>query len=488
MNPLGIRLLFILAALAVWRILAAAHLGMELHADEAQYWSWSLAPDWGYYSKPPMVAWAIWLGTRLFGDSELGIRALTEVTYPVTALVLYLLVRRLFRGDPKAEVMAFWTALLFATLPFVTLYSWLMTTDAFLVLFWSLSLLLLVTALESGRWRDWLLLGAALGLGLLSKFSMVFFGLSAAAYLVLSPEQRRWLRNPRPYAAAMLAFVILLPNILWNAHHHFVSYHHTAEISQLDRSLFHPGALLEFFLAQFAVFGPLTFSGLILLAARPRRWLADDRLRLLAAFVYVPLLAFLALSLLSRAFANWAAFAYASGITLVVASWLSQGRQRWLVATLVVHLVLAVGIYHAHDLTRALGIQLSRNTDPYSRVTGHRELGAQVASRLMALPPDTRLLVDDRKLFALLRYYARPHSDSARYLNPSGNLGNHFALTVDVRDAPKGRFLLVTRGDLAGQLPKWFASVTPQAPIRIAPYPDYTMSFNTWLLENYTGP
>lgn len=487
MSVHGGRLLLVLVLLSAWRVLAAGHLGMELYADEAQYWTWSLTPDWGYYSKPPMVAWAIWLGTHLFGDGEQGVRALSVLAYPLTAWLLFLFVRRLFRADPRAEAMAFWTGVTYATLPFVSVGAWLITTDAFLILFWSLSLYALTFALESGRWRDWLLLGAAIGLGMMAKYSMVFFGLGLAAYLAASPGRRRLFLDPRPYAAAVVALLPVLPNVAWNAGHHFVSFAHTAEISQLDRALFHPKALMEFFLGQFAVFGPLTCAGLLVLAARPRAWLEDDRMRLLAAFTLAPLAAFLGLALLSRAFANWAAFAYAAGTALVVVAWLRQGRYRLLWAALAVHLVAAVAIYHAHDITDALDVRLSRKTDPYGRVTGYRALGAEVAKRLQALP-GTRLLGNDRKLFALLRYYARPYSDTARYLNPDRRLDNHYALTVDVRDDPHGSFLLVSQDDLADRLSLWFAQVSPQPPIYVRPYPDYVMTYRVWLVRDYRGP
>lgn len=487
MTRYATRLLIILVALAAWRVLAASHLGMELYADEAQYWTWSLTPDWGYYSKPPMVAWAIWLGTHLFGSGELGVRAVSVLVYPLTTWVLFLFVRRLFGTDPRAEAMAFWTGLIYATLPFVSVGAWLITTDAFLILFWSLSLYVLTYALESGRWRHWLLLGLAVGLGLMSKYSMVFFGLGLAAYFAISPERRRLFLDPRPYAAAGLALLLLLPNVLWNASHHFVSYEHTAEISQLDRSLFHPAALWKFFLGQFAVFGPFTFAGLLVLAARPRTWLGDDRLRLLAAFALAPLAAFLGLALLSRAFANWAAFAYASAAALVTVVWLMQGRRRLLAATLGVHLLAAVAMYHAHDITDALGVQLGRKTDPYGRVTGYRALGAEVARRLQA-HPEARLLGDDRKVFALMRYYARPYSDSARYLNPSAGLDNHYALTADVRDDPKGQFLLVSQNDLSARLGDWFAEVVAQPPIHVQPYPNYALDFRVWLVKDYRAP
>jgi 4-amino-4-deoxy-L-arabinose transferase-like glycosyltransferase len=485
-GPLSSRLLLVLAALALWRLLAASHAGMELYADEAQYWTWSLAPDWGYYSKPPMVAWAIWLGTALFGDGELGVRAASVLVYPATAWVLYLLVRRLFARDPRAEVMGFWAALTYASLPMVSLGSWLITTDAFLLLFWSLAMYVLVVALESGRWRHWLALGGAVGLGLMSKYSMVFFAPALLAYLLLTPERRRLLLDPRPYAAALVALLVLAPNMAWNAGHQFVSYQHTAEISQLDRALFHPAAMVEFFLAQFAVFGPITFAALLVLAIRPARWFADHRMRFLAAFALVPLAAFIGLSLLSRAFANWAAFSYVAAAALVAIQLLRQGRRNWLVAALALHLVLAGGMYHLHDVTGALGIQLTRKTDPYGRVTGNRALGAEVAERLR-VHPQARLLGDDRKLFALMRYYARPYSDGARFLNLGSGIDNHYALVADVAAAPAGSFLLVTRRDYGSQLEAWFREATALPPIRLAPYPDYSTEYRVWLLKDYRG-
>ena len=476
-----------LVLLTLWRLLAAWHGNVELYADEAQYWTWSLEPDWGYFSKPPMVAWAIWLSRTLFGDSELGVRAISLLLFPLTSWVLFLLARRLFIEHPQRELIAFWSALIFATLPVVSLGSWLITTDAVLLLFWCLALYFTSVALDSMRWRDWIMLGVVLGLGLLSKYSMVFYGLGFLAYLVLEPNRRGLLRDFRPWVAAAVALLVLAPNMIWNLRNHFVSVQHTAEISQLDRGLFHPDAMLEFFLAQFAVFGPIFFAGLLLLVARPRIWRLDERMRLLAAFSIAPLAAFISLSLLSRAFANWAAFSYVAASVLVTAYWLRQDRRGWLVAALVLNLAFAAVIYHLHDITGALDIQLTRKTDPYGRVTGFRELGREVSLRLQARP-NARLLSSDRKLHALLRYYARPWSEDMRYLNPQARLDNHFALSADLRESPHGEFLLISQGLDAAQLALWFAEVTPMQPIKLNLYPDYQPEYQVWLLRDYRQP
>ena len=56
------------------RLLWLALQPADLYPDEAQYWIWSQQLAFGYYSKPPLVAWLIRLTTGLFGDSEFAIR------------------------------------------------------------------------------------------------------------------------------------------------------------------------------------------------------------------------------------------------------------------------------------------------------------------------------------------------------------------------------------------------------------------------------
>ncbi len=479
-------LLLALALLTLWRVLAVRHLELELYADEAQYWYWSLTPDWGYYSKPPMVAWLIRLGTLVFGDGELGVRAATFALWPATALAIWALTRFLFRGQPWGDRAAVWSALAFATLPMTFLGGVLITTDGPLLLFWALSLYFLARALAEDAWRHWLLVGICAGLGLLSKYSMVFLAPALLLYLGVSPEHRHKLLSPKPYAAAALALLILAPNLLWNARHAFVSFRHTAEISQLDRAWLHPEALLEFAGAQFGVFGPLLALGLVLLLLRPRALLGDARLRFLAAFSLVPLAAFLALSLLSRAFANWAAFAYVAGTVLVVSMWIARDRRRWLAVALGLNLAIGALLYHWHDLARGLGVELSRRTDPYARVTGYRALGREVQRRLAA-QPGARLLGDDRKTFAWLLYYARPLSREAAYFNPGGRIGNHFALTLELARNPHGPFVFVTRGRSAAELGRWFERVEPLELLHIRTHRDHALEYQAWRVEGFRG-
>lgn len=479
-------LLLALFALTAWRFYAAIEANLELYADEAQYFDWSRSLEWGYYSKPPMLAWIIRLSTELFGESELGIRAMSFVLYPLAAWFLFLAVRRGF-ADAAAEHWALAAALLFATLPLVSLGSWLITTDAALLLFWSLSLYFLVRALDRGAWHDWIALGLCVGLGALSKYTMVFFPAALGLFLLSSPAHRHWLVHPRAWTGALVALLTLAPNLLWNAQHDFVSFRHTAEISQLDRELINPIALAEFFAAQFLVFGPVSMAILLLTAWRWSAWWTDVRLRLFALFTLLPLIAFIALSLLSRAFANWAAFAYVAGAAFVAIVLLRAGRRGWLLAAALTNLGIAAALYHAHPLTDTLGIERTRKSDPYARLTGYRALGAAVRER-MASFPHARLLGDDRKTFALLLYYARPQSEGARYFNPDGRIRNHYALTRDIAHAPMGEFILVSRSATVETLAPHFAEIEALAPIHIPLYRDYTLEYRLWRVRDYRSP
>ena len=63
-------LLVIIAIVTTTRIILLLISELNLHGDEAQYWSWSQELDWGYFTKPPLIAWAIHLTTLIFGNSE----------------------------------------------------------------------------------------------------------------------------------------------------------------------------------------------------------------------------------------------------------------------------------------------------------------------------------------------------------------------------------------------------------------------------------
>jgi uncharacterized membrane protein len=316
---------------------------------------------------------------------------------------------------------------------------------------------------------------------------MIIFVVSALIYLALSPSRRHHLKNPKLYAAMVLAALIYLPNLYWNYTHDFVSFKHTEDNAHLEGPLFHPLKMLEFIGAQFGVFGPILFGWLLALLPRYRALCeASEAFKLLWWFI-VPFFALITtISLLSRAHANWSAPMYVASVVLVTAWLLHQGRKGWLHAAIGVNVLLGVAFYHLHDLARVFNVTLTKK-DPYKRVRGWRKLGEEVTA-VMRRYPNAGLLSDDRKEMAELIYYVTPHPFGAVKWNPDHSKKDHYELTTDMRRHIGEDFILVTHRRYApGYWRRYFASARKIEHIVIPLYKDYAMAFDVYYLKDFKG-
>ena len=135
--PKNVQVLFaVLSGLAFFRVTALAFNGTDLFTDEAQYWAWSREPAFGYYSKPPLIAWIIAATTPVCGDSEFCVRLPSVFIHLATSLVVYVIGLRLF-----SERVGFWSAVTFATLPGISVSSGIISTDVPLLFAWAVALL-----------------------------------------------------------------------------------------------------------------------------------------------------------------------------------------------------------------------------------------------------------------------------------------------------------------------------------------------------------
>lgn len=470
--------------LTLWHLVALGTGAVDLSFDEGQYWGWAQEPAWGYYSKPPMVAWAIWATTAVCGDGVACVKASSPLFHLGTGVIIFLIGRRLFAG-----AAGFWSAVVYWMMPGVALSSLVVSTDPPLLFFWSLALLAWVRLIqEEDRW-GWLLLGLALGLGLLSKFAMLFFLLGILLHGVLCVEARRLWRRPGQWLALLPAGMFYLPNLYWNVQNGFVSYAHTRDNANLGPDLFHPERMAEFLGSQFAVFGPILFAILLWLFLRIRPLIREDRnWALLVSFTVPVLLLITVQALLSRAHANWAATAYVAA-TLLVTVWLLQkgGWPRRLVwISLALHLVI-MGIGSHLDLIVARsGLEMPAKYDPQRRVKGWREVGEWVR-QVASDHPDATLLMDERKTQASLVYHARPLGMMARRWNPGPAIVDHYALTRAMTGQEGGDFLLITRRPDAGHVAPSFASAEKLERITVRTHRDQELRLEAWLLRDFKG-
>ncbi len=201
-------------------LLRLVYLGLpDLLPEEAYYWNYARHLDLGYLDHPPMVAWLIGLGAAGFGDTEFGVRSGAFLCWLVTAWFCFALARDLFgKGTALVAVM------LMAVLPFFFLFGFFTTPDAPLTACWAGALFFLERALLAGRARAWWGAGICMGLGLLSKYTIVLLAPATLAFLLLDRPSRRWLRRPEPYLAALLAGLLFSPVILWNIRNDWASF------------------------------------------------------------------------------------------------------------------------------------------------------------------------------------------------------------------------------------------------------------------------
>ncbi|MGH8610483.1 MAG: ArnT family glycosyltransferase, partial [Gammaproteobacteria bacterium] len=394
--------------------------------DEAQYWLWSLSPDWGYYSKPPLIAWAIWSTTHACGHTEWCVRFASPVAHALASIGVYHCARLLFapgvpapagtglikavslRQQPDSEDMppemradriAFWSGLLYATAPGVSFSSTLISTDPFLLLFWAWSLYFFIYAVhqpERDARRFWVLAGIATGLGILSKYAMLLFIPSAILCLVLVPGGLSRIRSFGFWLYVTVALAFLMPNVLWNLAHGLVTISHTWGNAGLGGSLINPGKMLEFLVGQLGVFGPVFIIFMGMLFARPWATRGDKRYLILFSFSFPYLFLYLTLSLISRAHANWSAPVYVAG-AIMVAAWLmeTQARKCWLVAALAVNMALMGFLVTYPASVKLVGIQPAKSNDLFFRQRGQRAYSEAVAA-LWNDYPGTLLVADTR--------------------------------------------------------------------------------------------
>ncbi len=391
-----------IAALVLARILLLVLTPMELGADEAQYWRWAQTLDWGYYSKPPLIAWLIAATTTVFRDSEWAVRLSAPILHGLAGWFLFDLGRRMFDARTGA-----WSAAIYLLMPGVTLSSAIMSTDAVLLPCWSAAMLAVWMLRERPSLAHGALLGLALGVGMLAKYAAGYLLAGAALAALFDPQTRRALLSLPGLVALLVAAAVLSPNLIWNATHGFETVSHTADNANLGAADFNILRLGEFVIDQMGVFGPFGVIGLFaaaVLLVRDKDSDREPRRLWLAAFTAPPLAVIAVQAVISGAHANWAATAYPSACVLV-ASWIGRPVWTWLSRLNVGFNALLALAFFAFTLSPALA-DAAGATGAFKRVRG----SAQLVAYLDAIARDRKasvLMFDEREIWHVVDYYGR---------------------------------------------------------------------------------
>ncbi|HEV2320384.1 MAG TPA: glycosyltransferase family 39 protein, partial [Verrucomicrobiae bacterium] len=249
----------VLGLLLVWRLVYIGSGFIELSGDEALYWLQFKHPALSYYSKPPLTALTIGLGTTLFGTHDFGVRFFS----PVISFILGLVCLRFCARELNAR-LGFALVLITNATPLLIVGANLMTIDPISVLGWTLAMLCGWRAIQpNGRTLDWVWVGFWMGVGFLSKYTGLFQLLSWAVFFALWRPARAHLRRPGPYLALLVNFLLLLPVLIWNAQHDWITVTHVGGRADFGRITdFTTRYFFEFLGAEAGLLNPIFFVGM----------------------------------------------------------------------------------------------------------------------------------------------------------------------------------------------------------------------------------
>lgn len=309
---------FAAALVVLFALRLAAGALLPLSADEAYYWLWSRHLAAGYFDHPPAIAFLIRAGTLLFGDSPFGVRIAGILLSFAATWFVWKSAAALLADEASGRL----AALFFNLTLMVTVEMLAATPDTPQVLAAAAFLWTLTKVAETGNGRWWLAVGAAGGLGLMSKYSTLFLGAGALVWLMTSPPLRRWLVSPWPYLGALVAALLFLPNIAWNVHHGWATF--AFQFGRIAGNHFTLKYLGEFLGAQALLATPFILVLAVFGLVEAGR---TDPKRALVACLLWPSIAYFAIHALhDRVQGNWPCFLYPA---LVVAAVDGLKRSDW---------------------------------------------------------------------------------------------------------------------------------------------------------------
>jgi 4-amino-4-deoxy-L-arabinose transferase-like glycosyltransferase len=472
----------LLALLTLVRLVGLKFSVVDLYFDEAQYWAWSREPAFGYFSKPPLLAWIIAGAEQVCGSSEACLRAPAPLFYFGTSLLVYAVARTLH--DDRVALFA---ALTVALAPGVAFSARIISTDVPLLFFWAMALLAFVRLLSDPGPRWAIVLGLALGLGALAKYAMVYFLVGIALAALLDAEIRRMLRTPWPWLALLIGALVLAPNIWWNLMHGLVTLRHTGDNIQGGGIVLSPINGLSFFAAQFGVFGPVAFAVLLTALLRPAAAGVDRADRLMLAFALPPLVLVTGTAFVTRALANWAAPAFVSAAVVVAAVLVRRRAWNWLAASLAIGLLAQVLLLAGDALADRLHLSWLRNGDVYHRTLGWRALGEKTGA-LARRVGAAAIVAEQRDDVASLLYYWRDQPEQVFAWPAQARPSHHFDLTRALPDGAPEPILLVSRCPSVTRLAGHFTTVEPLGSFSTATGPTSQRTYYGFKLSGQAGP
>ena len=184
---------------------------------------------WGYVAWPPTTPFLARIALTLFSLSPIGLRSFAVISEGLVMLLTGLMIRDL-GGRRWAQILG---AVTVATAPITIVQGGLFQYETFDYLLWVLLAFTIIRLLKSEDPRWWLAIGAAIGLGMMNKYTIAYL-IAGVIVGILATRSRYYLKSRWLWFGALFALVIWLPNLIWQFQNHFISLDFLASIHARD--------------------------------------------------------------------------------------------------------------------------------------------------------------------------------------------------------------------------------------------------------------
>jgi hypothetical protein len=410
-----------------------------LGPDEAQYWTWSQQLDWGYYSKPPGIAWQIALGCFCFGNTEAGVRFGSLLIGFALPLAVFFLAKHCLLKSKTA----FWSAIAMAASPIGVLASFLAITDAGIVLFWTLASIVIVSALNRERAPNYLLVGFLVLCGALFKWQIYYFWIFVLVF-VWPSKKLIWRDLIGGVAISLLGMV---PSLIWNWKHEWATFRHVAgniKIAQTQSEHVLKGNFWAFLGEQMALLSPflfiiLSFSFIFLIRKNKE---IPRSLNFLGMMSFVIIFVHCILAIFKKLQGNWCDFAYPPAIVFLC--WygfekLTSG-QVWIklgIAFSVILCLLALSIPYVQSHSLLAHFTIPYKFNPFRHNVGWSKLNNGLTDA--GYNPNKDFLFSDKyQMSSLLSFYTKDQR-RAYFLNLHQIRKNQFSFWPSMEKEQKNK-------------------------------------------------
>ena len=387
---------------------------LEVQGDEAQYWYWSTYFDWGYYSKPPLVAWIIGLFTSIFGNSIFILKLPSLLAHFLTSLVLFNLSKVFNRSTEESLWLSITYLLFFA----VSLSSNIISTDPFLLLFWSSSLLFFKICLNKKTFKNIILTSIFVALGFYAKYAMIYFFLCSIILILFTDNKKELIKSI--LIISFFVLILISPHLYWLYSTNWVTFIHTGDNFNWNASLYNFEQLFNFVVSQFFISTPIILFIFIKQFAKTKKFIQSYSFEISYSLPILVLIT--AQSFISRANANWSSVAFI-GVSMIAVNILYKNYKKIFLLNTAIGLVVLILV--------SIFIINPPNISPFNKLQGMKDAAKEIQFLDESLNTDY-IVFDDRMNIAKFLYYLPSKSKKLRYLSYGNYPGNHFEMLMPI--------------------------------------------------------